>query len=152
MKSQSNEETPDWETLIDPAWNLPHQIPRGIRLGEMKFDMEDIDEAIPYEQTLVPEQTEYDIPLVLPFPNHASMLIKTGVEGRERSSQMLQSAMLRLLSSLPPGKVRLTVIDPMGLGEDFSSFMHLADYDELMINNRIWTEPGQIDSRLAPAS
>ena len=27
--------------------------------------------------------------------------------------------------------------------------MHLADHDELLVTNRIWTEPGQIEARLA---
>ena len=57
--------------------------------------------------------------------------------------------MLRFLTSLPPGKVRFTIIDPVGLGENFAAFMHLADYDELLVTNRIWTEPPHIEQRLA---
>ena len=57
--------------------------------------------------------------------------------------------MLRYLTSLPPGKVRFTIIDPMGLGENFAGFMHLADYDEALVNSRIWTEPAHIEQRLA---
>ena len=57
--------------------------------------------------------------------------------------------MLRLLTSLPPGKVRFTIIDPVGLGQNFAAFMHLADYDERLVTSRIWTEPHQIEQRLA---
>ncbi|MFO1092122.1 MAG: hypothetical protein U0992_02260 [Planctomycetaceae bacterium] len=48
-----------------------------------------------------------------------------------------------------PGKLRLTIIDPVGLGESFAGFMHLADYDELLVTKRIWTEPDQIEQQLA---
>ena len=57
--------------------------------------------------------------------------------------------MLRLLTTLPPGKVRFTIIDPVGLGENFAAFMHLADYDERLVTSRIWTEPAHIEQRLA---
>ena len=54
-----------------------------------------------------------------------------------------------MLTTVPPGKVRFTIIDPVGLGENFAAFMHLADYDELLVTSRIWTEPAHIEQRLA---
>ena len=57
--------------------------------------------------------------------------------------------MLRLLTAFPPGKVRFTIIDPVGLGQNFAAFMHLADYDEQLVTSRIWTEPQHIEQRLA---
>ena len=47
-----------------------------------------------------------------------------------------------------PGKVRFTIIDPVGLGENFAAFMHLADHDEKLVTSQIWTEPPQIEQRL----
>ena len=44
--------------------------------------------------------------------------------------------------------MRFTIIDPVGLGENFASFMHLADHDEQLVTSRIWTEPSQIERRL----
>ena len=57
--------------------------------------------------------------------------------------------MFRLLTSLPPGKVRFTIVDPIGIGRNFGAFMHLADYDEALVTNQVWTEPRQIEERLA---
>ena len=57
--------------------------------------------------------------------------------------------MLRMLTAMPPGKVRFTILDPVGLGENFSAFMHLADYDEQLVASRIWTDSGHIEQRLA---
>src|SRR5206468_10328101 len=34
------------------------------------------------------------------------------------------------------------------VGEDFAAFMHLADYDEKLVTQQIWTEPRLIEQRL----
>ncbi len=77
------------------------------------------------------------------------LLLKAGGPGRARAVDLLQSAMLRLLTALPPGKVRFTIIDPVGLGDNFSAFMHLADFDEQLVASRIWTDTVHIEQRLA---
>ncbi len=64
-------------------------------------------------------------------------------------SGALQAIMLRLLTAMPPGKVRFTIFDPVGLGENFSAFMHLADYEEQLVASRIWTDGDHIEQRLA---
>ena len=57
--------------------------------------------------------------------------------------------MFRLLSSLPPGHIRFTIIDPIGIGRNFGAFMHLADYDGALVTTQVWTDPRQIEERLA---
>ncbi len=69
-------------------------------------------------------------------------------ETRSKPVMCLQAVMLRLLTVIAPGKVRFTIFDPVGLGENFATFMHLADYDEVLVTNRIWTEPRQIEQQL----
>ena len=59
---------------------------------------------------------------------------------------------MRLLTSLPPGQVRFTIVDPIGIGRNFGAFMHLADIDEALVTNQVWTEPRQIEERLADLS
>ena len=61
----------------------------------------------------------------------------------------LNSLVLRLLTSAPPGRVSFTIFDPVALGQNFAGIMHLADYEERVINSRIWTQPAQIEQRLA---
>jgi hypothetical protein len=89
-----------------------------------------------------------ELPALLSFPQGGSLLLKATGEGRQAAVQVLQNATLRLLSSFPPGKLRLTIFDPLGLGQNFSAFMHLADYDERLVGNRIWTETPHINQRL----
>ena len=79
---------------------------------------------------------------------HPVLLVTAEEEGRREAIDVLQLAMLRMLTAMPPGKVRFTILDPVGLGENFASFMHLADFDEQLIASRIWTDARQIDEQL----
>ncbi len=139
----------DWETLGSTPLKLPAQIPPAIRLGQYTIDLAAVPDGIPHEPQLVPAQTSFSLPACLPFPERPSLLLKAADEGRVAAVGVLQNTMLRLLTTVPGGKVRFTILDPVGLGDNFAAFMHLADYDELMITGRIWTEQPQIEQRLA---
>jgi len=88
------------------------------------------------------------VPAVLAGPDRRNLLIQADAAGRSAALDALRAAMLRLLTTLPPGHVKFTMVDPVGLGQTFAGFMHLADYDETLVNTRIWSEPDQIDQRL----
>jgi energy-coupling factor transporter ATP-binding protein EcfA2 len=139
-----------WAELAFGTWNPPSTIPPGVKLGEFRLSLDDIEYGQPEDARLQPPVSEFPIPAMLPFPDQTSLLIRaSGSEGRQAAVNVLRVAMLRLLTSLPPGKVRFTIIDPIGLGENFSAFMHLVDYDELLVTSRIWTESSHIEQRLA---
>lgn len=138
-----------WSELAFGNWSPSTTVPEGVRLGDFKLRLDDIEYGIPDDDRLVPEVSEFSIPAMLPFPHRASLVLNaSGSEGRAASVDLLQVVMLRLLATLPPGKVRFTIIDPIGLGENFSAFMHLVDYDELLVTSRIWTESSHIEQRL----
>ncbi|HEX8913131.1 MAG TPA: FtsK/SpoIIIE domain-containing protein, partial [Humisphaera sp.] len=90
----------------------------------------------------------FDLPATLAFPRRSSLLIQADREGRADAVRAVQMAMARLLVSLPAGRVRFTLLDPIGLGQNFAGFMHLADHDDQLVGGRIWTEGDQIDQRL----
>src|SRR5262249_14434098 len=89
------------------------------------------------------------VPALLPFPARASMMFMTREEGRDEAIRAMEAMLLRAWTALPPGKMRCTIIDPVGRGENFAAFMHLADHDESLVGGRIWTETAQIEQRLA---
>ncbi len=96
----------------------------------------------------------FTVPAMLAYgegalPQAGSLMINFERDGRSPALSMLRAAMARLLASMPPGRVRLTMIDPVGLGQTFAGFMHLADYDEQLTGPRIWTDQEQIDKRMA---
>src|SRR6185503_8217027 len=51
--------------------------------------------------------------------------------------------------SFPPAKAKFTIVDPVGLGQNFSALMHLADFDESLVGGRIWTESTHIERKLS---
>jgi hypothetical protein len=141
---------PDWESLAAGEWSPPEAIPAAIRFGEYAVDLREMTGAVPVDSRLAPAVTQYRLPALLPFPDESSLLLKfKGAAGRAAAVQVQQSILLRLLTSIPPGKLRLTILDPVGLGESFAGFMHLADFDEKLVTSRIWTESNQIEARLA---
>ncbi len=73
---------------------------------------------------------------------------KRKTKAKRQALRSLQALLLRCWTALPAGKARCTIIDPVGRGENFSAFMHLADFEEALVNSRIWTEPAHIDQRL----
>ncbi|CAN5632581.1 hypothetical protein BH11PLA2_BH11PLA2_13410 [soil metagenome] len=140
---------PDWGTVISREWPLPNRVPVGIRYGSINVDMYALPEGEPIDNRLTPKTpVRAEVPAYLPFPDKASVLLKASDTGRNTAISAVQAMMLRFLTALPPGKVRFTIIDPVGLGENFASFMQLGDYDEKFVGARIWTEPRQIDQRL----
>ncbi len=139
-----------WTDPIWPDWTPSPKPAAAARFGQL---------AIPSDTLLDPQKrggqfelgwpSRYTIPAILAGPSERSLLIQTEPLGREPALDAVRSAMMRLLTTLPPGQVKFTLIDPVGLGQTFAGFMHLADYDESLVNTRIWSEPAQIEQRLA---
>lgn len=150
LQNEAATSSPAWELIESPEWKPATQIPRGYSIGHHRLNLEQWPDAISRDIRLAPRTTEIALPALIDFPDKASLLLKwKGPQGRTASVQALQVAMLRLLTQIPPGKIRFTLIDPVGLGESFGGFMHLADVDELLVTSRIWTEASQIEARLA---
>jgi DNA segregation ATPase FtsK/SpoIIIE-like protein len=139
-----------WEALADESIPLPSQSPPWLRFGEMALTLRRIPGGISKHDALNHFGPEaWTQPATMPFPDESSLLIKTTTNEAERASDMIQALMLRIATGIPAGQSRFTIIDPLGLGKQFAGFMHLADHDELLVTSRIWTEPPQIEQRLA---
>jgi hypothetical protein len=149
LQDESRQASPGWDKIAGPQWDPAEEIPPGIRIGDYRLNLEEKPGAIPEDERLAPHDKVFALPAVLPFPDDPSLLLKAAGAGRSQAVAVLQVAMLRLLALLPPGKVRFTVLDPVGLGENFAAFMHLADFDDLLISSRIWTETAHIEQQLS---
>ncbi len=147
INQEVEQSCPPWEVVTSGQWLPPRDVPKAIRFGELTLDLR-LRASTAVAQTDGHELV-FKLPALLDFPGGTSIFVKTHGEGRRRAIELFQAVMLRLLTAVPPGKVRLTIVDPVGLGQNFASFMHLADHDEALVSHRIWTEPVQIEQRLA---
>jgi DNA segregation ATPase FtsK/SpoIIIE-like protein len=141
---------PDWNNTAWSERSLPRVVPPVVRFGMMPIELASLPQGISADARL----TE-GLPATFPFaalrsfPAKANLLIETPGEGRTAALEVLQASMFRLLTSLPPAQVRFTIVDPIGIGRNFGAFMHLADFDGALVTNQVWTDPRQIEERLA---
>jgi S-DNA-T family DNA segregation ATPase FtsK/SpoIIIE len=140
---------PDWQKIDYDTWQRPAGQPAAIQFGRVTLDLAHVKHGIPDDQRLRPAETTFELPALMTLGETPVLLITADDEGRRQAIDTLQLIMLRMLTAMPPGKVRLTILDPVGLGENFASFMHLADIDEKLIASRIWTDSRQIEDQLA---
>jgi energy-coupling factor transporter ATP-binding protein EcfA2 len=142
-----------WHRAFPPWDSAPpaDDLPLGLRFGMLDITLEQIPNAVPSDPEMLatPDWSGLDFPALLPFPEKASLLFAGHEEGRNVGIQTLEAVLLRAWQALPPGRMRCTIIDPVGRGENFSAFMHLVDHDPALVNSRIWTEIGQIEQRLS---
>lgn len=139
-----------WDHAAWNDWSPMGRPQPAARFGEIRLDLSQLPGGLPENKRLhIDGPTVLELPAALAVPDAASLLIQFGREGRDAALDLLRAAMLRQLAILPPGKVRFTIIDPVGLGQSFAGFMHLADYNEASVAYRIWTEAKHIEQRLA---
>jgi hypothetical protein len=136
-----------WEDSSWQTWSPPRELPPALRFGEFTVP---VPPPPANAASAAPARPgELALPALATFPDQCSMLFQAQGTGRTQAELALQMVMYRLLTTVPPGKVRFTILDPVGLGRNFAAFMHLADYDELLVASRIWTEHEHIHQRLA---
>ncbi len=138
--------SPAWERGYLEAWAPSPELHDLARFGRLEVK----GDVLAAERSLtLPGASGLEVPLSLQLPHEGSILFETDGAGRETAIGALNNLILRLLATTPPGKLSFTVIDPVGLGENFAGIMHLADYEDSVINGRIWTQRGQIEEKLA---
>lgn len=137
-----------WPTA---GWLPPAQLPAALSCGTLQARFPRCP-ALPADVLTVPTpvsgDTDLQLPALLTFPADTSISVRHAAAGREQALDFIRMLLLRLLTSVLPGRIQFTLIDPIGLGQSFSAMMHLADFDELLINSRIWTDATQIRDRL----
>lgn len=139
----------NWAAGAPMDWAPPEQRGDPLRIGHWRLSLATLNPAVRARAGfLAGRPAAIDIPVLLDPPASGALLVQSDHEGRQDAISVLRTAMVRLLTALPPGCVRFTILDPIGLGESFAGFMHLADYAEALIGGRIWTESDQIDAHL----
>jgi S-DNA-T family DNA segregation ATPase FtsK/SpoIIIE len=118
-------EAPFWAEYAPPPEDAP--IPEGLRIGELRA------EAGETAKNLSP------LPLLVPFLRRGSLFLRGPDPDALR--RLLQALLLRLVVTLPPGRLRLSLADPLGMGVHLSAFLRLPD---AMRGDKVCSRPEEI--------
>lgn len=134
---------PAWETLTSDlnAWSSPlarPMLPLG-SVGLSGFDNSATN--APFDLQKFETQFLYS-------PIDDQYLTIHGDAAKSFITGFLRNLILRALSSLPPGRTQICVIDPPGLGRDFGWLMQLGDFDPTLVNHRVWTQQSHIAQQI----
>jgi len=137
-----------WSNLRGSGWTVPTSLPDSLPIGDLLATFPVPPQCQEGQESQPDANLCLELPAILNFPRDTSIAIEHDAAGREPALEFVRATLLRLLTSIMPGRVQFTLIDPVGLGQSFSALMHLADFDELLISNRIWTDSTQIRDQL----
>jgi S-DNA-T family DNA segregation ATPase FtsK/SpoIIIE len=141
-------EFPEWQRTLWQNWKPPGSFKNIAKFARLEVDVKKLAEAAPRDPRLA-FPAMVSLPLLLSYPQQGSILFETTKSGNELVVEAINNIMFRLISTAPAGKLSFTIIDPVKLGQNFAGVMHLADYEDNLINSRILTQAGQIEQRLA---
>ena len=125
--------SPGWGADHWEKWEPPSDLISSLRFGEISIGYPSLP----------------SMPAVFPFPGNGGMIIESTGSGKDSAVFAAQSLLLRLLVSIPPGRAFLTFLDPVGLGQNVAGFTRLGDFNEMLVNGKVWTESHHIEQRLA---
>jgi DNA segregation ATPase FtsK/SpoIIIE, S-DNA-T family len=146
----AEEQFPPWHTELWTSFTPPDEFLQAARFGELQVDFEKLcGVSLAGGRLQLSGEQRFPLPLLLLIPDAGSLLFETKTSGHEQIIGDLNSIVIRLLTSAPPGRLAFTIFDPVGLGQNFAGIMHLADFEERVINSRIWTQQAQFEQKLA---
>lgn len=138
-----------WLDRGPDAWEAPATFDPALAFGAVAYSGARGELRLPVSPAMaLPAPAEFRLPLRLRLPDAASLLVETKQHGRDEAIDLLNYLVLGWLAASPPGRLSFSFCDPVGLGESFAGLMHLADYEDLLINTRIRTQSDQIERRL----
>lgn len=148
-KTTTSQLFPVWEKAWLNSWTPPETFPHCATFGSLELDPDLFGEGPPKSPNLkLPEPDSLKIPLNIKLPHSGSILFETESLGDSKIVDSINNIILRLLSVAPAGKLSFSIFDPVGLGQNFAGITHLADYEDSIINKRIWTQREQIETRI----
>lgn len=133
------EHTAEWLSWDDPFWKDFEPIK----------NMQDTPLTRFGELNIKGKTEPLNIPALLRIITSKNVLINASGNQKDAALEALRVIMLRLLVTIPPGKLNFVLIDPVGLGSNMAGFMHLP---EGLVGKKIWTEPNHIERQLADLS
>lgn len=129
--SKSNTMCPQWNNSFWTNWNPENKIGSYIRIGKI------VEKG---------RWNTLSMPALFSMPDWHNIIIKASGNGKLLAAQSIQSIMLRMLTLVPPGKLRFILMDPEGHGQNVDTFLLLKDFDKNLVE--VCTEQKHIDEQL----
>ena len=151
IQQQSQFDFPEWDAnaFTVGEWpRLSHSLawPIGSIEPLIQFQNDTQQMSLPEECPQQPWGVFFDV------ISHGALTLDTNAECKETAANVVRNTILRAVTSVPAGSLNITIIDPEGLGKQFSWLMALADVDPAMVNHRVWTQSLHIAEQLASAA
>ncbi len=141
---------PPWTPAAWADWSPPAEFQNAVKFGSLEVSVKKFLEVLPVNAGFAwPGPDLFTLPLSLVCPLHGSVLFESGKGSGDEAFAVINNIIFRLLSAAPPGRLNFTIFDPVGLGQNFSALMHLADYEDANLDSRIWTQTAQFEEKLA---
>jgi S-DNA-T family DNA segregation ATPase FtsK/SpoIIIE len=118
---------PLWDTYVPDA-RMP--VPLGVRIGQLNIKNSN---ALP------------PLPALEPFIGQHHLFINSDWNAISDARELLQTLVLRSVVSFPVGMFHLSLVDPVGLGANLATFMHLPSK---LRGGDICTSQEEIESQL----
>ncbi len=137
------------EQFVSKAWTVPVSLPSTLTAGDLELTMPVSPETVDGE---LDSTFNIQLPGLLNFPRDASISIEHDANGREPALDFVRAIALRLLTSVAPGNIQFTLIDPVSPEQSFSGLTHLVNYNERIIDGQVWSDASQIEMSLQRVS
>ncbi len=142
------ETQPDWTDRIYSSGEWKRDAQNLIwQLGTSPIQTAYSDEASECSERLRIESEAW--PVVFDLLYHGALVLHGNADADTTIDGILNGLILRSITSLPEGSMRVTMIDPQGLGKKYSWLMALADVDPALVGDRVWTQPLHIADQLS---
>ncbi|NCC35326.1 MAG: cell division protein FtsK, partial [Chloroflexia bacterium] len=132
FEKQTSHLSPAWDDPAWEQWTLPATPVLALRVGS-------------FQPTFF---ENFPLPVSVDFPGSRALMFQAGGALKAPAVAAIQSLILRLLATIPPGRVQFTFIDPIGLGQNVAPFMSLTDHNEALVAGKAWSEPRHIEQQL----
>ncbi|MEL6104942.1 MAG: FtsK/SpoIIIE domain-containing protein [Planctomycetota bacterium] len=151
---------PDWESLIGQPHTGATEM-EFVPLGRLRISEPLCDTLVSREAEadagraahevapmFAPDEIPEEIPIALHRNLHSGLIIHAAPEQMDAATNLVQQVLWRMMSGTAGGRTKTTLIDPIGRGQNFTSFMSLTDHDPTLVGHRVWTTENQIEARL----
>lgn len=144
------------EPMFD-HYECTKEMPSNIYISTLEYDISQLDfceltkEFLDKYYYFMYRKEKIIIPHCVKFNSEFNYIFKFNGEGRANVVKDACKMGMRLFMMVPPGKLNLTFIDPVTLGESFAMFTRLVDVDDRtseIINGKIWSSPTDIEEKL----